>query len=357
MRPLRNERGFAIPLTVFVVAIVTVMLATLFVRTQVDRRIAESSADQVDALGVAQSGLERYFVTRSTRPADGDSVRLNVYGPGGGSIGYAWVVPYVMRKPLDTLANWMYVVKSTGYVVEPTMGADPQAVRTVAQFAQWQTGYFNVLSTFTAANRIRHRGNRFNNWNPGIDGDDDCSSPNVLGMRVANPSIMRTEAIRGYPTEYVESGTGAEVAALTQVDWNATINGGFIPDYTSFRPSNGSYPSQLINGDLDIRNRWSSGILIVTGDLRMSGSWGYFLGIVLVGGEIKFDATYNYLIGAVVSGLNEALPFGNTPRGDIFESNRHLYIQYNSCTVRTALQNLTGFMPVSNAWVDNWAEY
>jgi len=283
-------------------------------------------------------------------------VRINVYGPDGSSIGYAWVVPHIVRKPVDTLANWMYVVRSTGHVVKPAMGADPQAVRTVAQFAQWQTGYFNIVSAYTAANRIRHRG-VIGAWNPGIDGVDDCSGSDVIGMRVPGGSSMSSAGIRGYPTTYVDGGVSSDIATSTQIDWEGTIGGGFIPDFTSFQPSNGSFLSQFVDGDLTIRNQWSSGILIVTGDLTFSGSYAYFLGIVLVGGRISFDAYYNYIIGAVVSGLEAQLVGGNPRGSEIFEASKNLYIQYNSCYVRSALQNLTGFMPISNAWVDNWAEY
>src|SRR5688572_30032961 len=42
-----------------------------------------------------------------------------------------------------------------------------------------------------------------------------------------------------------------------------------------------------------------------------------------------------------------------TNRGDL--GNRDTYITYYSCSVRSTMQRLSGFAPISNGWVDNWA--
>ena len=128
---LHSQDGFALPLTIFVVTIVTLMLAALFIRVQVDRRIAEASGDAIDVLTIAQSGLESYFASvGSVRPPDGDSVRINL------GDGYANVIAHVVYEPSDPTANWTYVVRSAGFLINPTMGSDPQARRTIAQFAE-----------------------------------------------------------------------------------------------------------------------------------------------------------------------------------------------------------------------------
>ena len=156
----RSEEGFALPFTVFVIAIITVMLASILTRVAIDRRIAESASDGVDAVAIAQSGLQTYLAIlnvdacyRALRPVDGDSVRINVTG------GFANVIAQGMRRPTDTLAGtWTYIVRSTGFVIEPTMGSDPQAKRTVAQFARWQRGYINTVAAYTVANGLAVQG-------------------------------------------------------------------------------------------------------------------------------------------------------------------------------------------------------
>ena len=44
-----REAGFALPATLFVVALVTIMLSAVFVRVSVDRRLSESTGDYADA--------------------------------------------------------------------------------------------------------------------------------------------------------------------------------------------------------------------------------------------------------------------------------------------------------------------
>ena len=133
---LRNERGFALPLTILVVTVMTMLIASANVRARADLVIAESSGATVTAFAVAQSGLQRYFAyydSIKVRPPDGDSLRVNV------ASGFADVRAYKVLSPTDTMETELYIVRSTGILIEPTRGSDPQAQRTVAQFAQWQS--------------------------------------------------------------------------------------------------------------------------------------------------------------------------------------------------------------------------
>ncbi len=95
-----NERGFALPITIFLIAILTIMLGSTFTRAATENQIAGGSKATVDALYVAQAGLEKYFgqaFSSTSRPLAGDSLRLDVPG------GFAWVVPEVLRTPADTM--------------------------------------------------------------------------------------------------------------------------------------------------------------------------------------------------------------------------------------------------------------
>ncbi len=57
----RDDRGFALPLTLFLIAVLTLMLGATFTRAATEIRIAAGSKSAMDALFVAQSGLEKYF--------------------------------------------------------------------------------------------------------------------------------------------------------------------------------------------------------------------------------------------------------------------------------------------------------
>ncbi len=367
-RPLaidQYEDGFALPITLFVVTLVTLMLATVFVRVQIDRRIGESSADIVDALTAAQSGLNSYLGTvnydvngcwRALRPPDGDSVRINVNG------GYADVIAHVVQLPLDTLDTWMYIVRSTGRVIEPTQGADPQAVRTVAQFAEWRRGSVDIVAALTAANGLRDP-----TGSGEFEGNDQapspCNDPNVSAIRTPTgeaPSlpVAYTTNGTGLPPHVVPSGSGPTVANLTKIDWLATTTGGVIPDYTYVRTGDTSYPVMLVTGDATLGavglTTLGYGTLIVTGRLTTNGNFVQWYGIVLVGDEIRFAADDQRFDGIVVTGLNEQL--SPIPKKTVIGGG-YLNIGYDSRFVRLATRPFAGFFPIENGWVDNWASY
>jgi hypothetical protein len=348
-RPHR-EAGFALPITVFIVTLVTLMLAAIFVRVEADRRIAESSGSSVDAIAIAHSGLQRYFAhydTLGSRPPDGDSLRLNVTG------GFADVVAHFVQRPADSIANLTYLVRSTGRLIQPTQGSDPQAQRTVAQFAQWQTGTLDVVAAFTAANRFDDP----DEDDPTLDirGVDQCGvRPATTGIRVPGSPPSYPPIVTGSPA-VSGGGNGTGVAGETDIDWNAVIAGGFLPDYTALINLD-TWSSYFINGDATLNTASGSGLLVVTGDLTLGGAGSSWRGVILVGGRIIFSGTLNDLRGVVVSGL-EYMSGGTPPTGYWGPEDTTTRIWYHSCYVDSALTAVSGFAPIPNAWIDNWATY
>src|ERR1051325_3166569 len=124
--PQSRERGFALPLAIFFMAILTLLLTAAFAKVQGDRRVADSSGAAVTARAVAQSALPIYVGAINTRPADGEPIRINTAGGRGG------VVARVVIRA-DTFSP-VYVVKSTGRVIDPAQGSDPVASHVIAQF-------------------------------------------------------------------------------------------------------------------------------------------------------------------------------------------------------------------------------
>jgi hypothetical protein len=353
-----GERGFALPLTLFIVAMVTIILSAALVETRVDRRIAESAADQMNVVALAQSGLQTYLGTtnfdacsRAIRPHDGDSVRINLPG------GYANVVARVVRAPAsDTLAPWTYAVRSTGVSILPTQGADPQASRTVAQFAGWNSGWMDGIGTFVAANGL----NRDYGGTVTVDGRDQNScAPNDASLFVAGslPDVSGS-TFHLYGAAPVSGYSSSGAAYATNIDWSATTGSGLQPDYNYVRTWDPSSPVSRVIGDatLGSSGNWTYGwgLLIVTGDLTIIGSNTYWYGVVLVGGRIRFTADNQNFYGAVVSGLNAQLGT-SVSQGHIGGTN--LVITYSSTYVRLGLRSLTGFGPMSNTLVENWATY
>lgn len=349
---LGDRRGFALPLTIFVLVLITIMLAAIFVRVKVDRRIAESSGDIVNANAVATSGLDRYLAhydSMVTRPPDGDSLRINVVG------GYADVVAHVLRQPPDSTQGILYVVRSRGRLIKPTQGAEPQAVQTVAQFAQWQFGSMKVLGAFTPVNDFKCLGTCGGTYS--LIGYDECGMmPTVPGLRTPNGPTAKfgPPEVNPATVEGPAVSTFATVSFLG-IDWAAVVGGGFDPDYTSLTDLS-SWSMYLLTGDRTVTDLAGNGLLMVTGDLTISGMYLNWQGVVLVGGTILFEADTSYVRGAVVTGLNHQI--GMNPTVGVWgPDSTHIDIRYNSCYVRSASTSLTGFAPIENAWLDNWATY
>jgi type II secretory pathway pseudopilin PulG len=357
----RRPNGFALPMTLFLIAILTLMLTAAFAKVQSDRRVGESSGANVSAIAVAKATLQQYLGATATRPLDGDSVRINVTG------GYGDVIARVVRRPADTSANWIYIVRSAGHIIDPAQGADPQAVHTIAQFAQWQTGKIDVRAAYVSVNKVddKKHGDDANT----IDGRDLAScgaaARDTFGLLVANGSDNVADDINllGSPSgQYEASWNSNAVADSTHIDWGTLIGGGFAADYASngsIRTGDNSYPSQVVQGDATL-NGSGTGLLIVTGDLttptNSNNSW---KGIVLVGGTMTFgNQSADSIWGMVIVGLNHQLGTGVNGKQELFGfNNGSLYVRYDSCRIRQSLAPLTGFAPITNGWVDNWATY
>lgn len=361
----RDTRGFALPVTVLVVALLTTMLATAFTRVRADREIGGGSEAGVRAFAVAQNGLRRYLTLhaidaceRAVRPPDGDSVRINVPD------GYADIVARVVQRPADTLAAWTYSIRAAGHYIVPSVGAAPQARHVVSRFARWSSGRLALPATFTAINGLSYTGNAATTSE--LRGNDHhgttaCREPDRYPVRVPvglSPGSLTDYLTSGLSPIVHESGSPSAVAAATRIDWISTVTGGFKPQYTTVRVNDTSYPTMLITGNATVGSAGATtvgyGLLIVTGDLRVIGSYVQWYGVILVGGRIHFDATDQRFDGAIVSGLN-AVQGVAVAAGLIGDDN--LDIDYDSRFIALAMQHVAGFSPVVNAWTDNWATY
>ncbi|NIR40677.1 MAG: hypothetical protein GWN73_05735, partial [Actinobacteria bacterium] len=268
----------------------------------------------MDALAIAKSGLDRYlgdvnfdYCLRPIRPPDGDSVRVNTTG------GYADVVARVVRRPTDTLATWMYVVRSTGRVIHPSAGSEPQAVRTIAQFAEWHPAHITVPAAFTAANGlVRDAGGDGEFKGRDQASPSSCRLPDIHAIRTPDggaPSSTSGFDFNGRTPYVLADETADHIVDTTGIGWATLYNGDLEADYDYIKPGDTSYPFMYIDGDhtLDADNTWVYGTLVVTGDLTITGGRLQWYGVVLVGGVIDFNSADQRFDGAVFTGLNERL--------------------------------------------------
>ena len=130
-------------MAMLVVAVFAVLLAAGFSALGSERRVNANDEAELDAFTLAETGLERFVARRDSLgftaapPAVTESTRMVFRW------GYADVVLRRVRE--DTVAQlYGYVVRSHGVSTVKALRGTPQAERTVAQYAAWETGNMNV---------------------------------------------------------------------------------------------------------------------------------------------------------------------------------------------------------------------
>ena len=348
-----ERRGFAIPIAILVILVLTIMVAGGFSLVSAERRSVADQKSQISAFRIAEQGLELFLVRRDSLmsgqpgyklvPGAKDSIRINMTG------GYADVSLTRLRAPKGSQSG-LYVVRSKGVETAGAYAGIPQGVRTVAQYVLWEPAPMQVLAGWTALSGLQKNGGAGT-----LGGIDLCGdSAAVAGVVVpVNPGYTgKTVAVGDPPVDSVAPDSVA-------IDWNAIVNGGMIQ--ATITIPGGSWPTvQLqdtsyypiirINGDYTLPSS-GQGMLIVTGNLTISGSTTW-KGVLLVGGDITSNGN-NGIQGATVSGLNVKL--GTYVPSSTANGTKQY--NYNSCEVAKATTTMGALVTLRNTWVDNWVEY
>jgi hypothetical protein len=353
-----DRRGSTLPLTLAAIALLSMAAVTSFNRVSSERRINGDQQAQVDAFAVAQSGLEMYRTSVAGKPGTTHDTTLGAL-PGGSAV-------ISLRRVRDVVGTEpaLYLVSSRG-TSTASVSYDAKAApaqRTVAQYMIWQPATMDVNAAFTSLSGLDKNGN-----SGSLNGNDGCSAmPTLPGVAVPNGLYSgHTNPIDGSPDNapaYLgTSGPGGTAKDEVHVDWagivagtaitpTVTLPGGTWPNSTQML----NWPVIYANGDLSVSGGTtdSKGILIVTGNLTVSGSYRHE-GIVLVGGTLTSNGN-NQILGAVITGLNVKL--GQTV-GQTAVGNGNKTFQYNSCNVTNALNALGALTPIRNGWADNYPSY
>ena len=217
-----QRRGFAIPVAILVILVLTIMVAGGFSLVSAERRSVADQKSQISAFTIAEQGLEVFLVRRDSLmrdkpgytkvPGAADSVRIPLSG------GYADVTLTRLRPPRGSQAG-LYVVRSKGVETAGAYAGTPQGVRTVAQYALWEPAPMQVLAGWTALSGLQKNGGAGT-----LGGIDLCGdSATVAGVVVpVNPGYTgKTVAVGDPPVDSVAPDSVA-------IDWNGIINQGAI---------------------------------------------------------------------------------------------------------------------------------
>ncbi len=400
----RSERkGFALPMTILVIAFLTVTIAAAYSATSSEITTNSAQRGESRAYMIAQAGMESFLARRNengfcpTTPRTGQTTApcgfppkvvtesTTVTLPGG----YAEITLRRVRVATNTRPA-IYLMRSRGVDTSRTSIASSSASlirgeRTVAQLVYWNVNQVQVLSGWTSASGLNKTGS--SGTISGVDNNNGTSSncpgtqPTVAGIAVPTGDYSSTGNFTPQGNPPVQMlGTQAQTNASIKIDWDGIVNGSRIqPDYafTSSTQANSqwptipgsSYPVIRVDGDLNLSSTNSGhGTLIVTGNLTLNGN-NQWQGIVLVGGQMVSNGNQT-LLGAVISGLNwlltnaqrdsaQALAPGsvisNTPASAL--ANGTKTFQYDSCEVAKAASGVASYSVYPNAWMDNFVTY
>jgi hypothetical protein len=371
MRTLRNRRGFALPMTIMVIVVLTAALTSAFVATASETTTNVALRGQSRAFMLAQMGLERFLeapdelalcpkcdTLRSTpaidvfgKEIDGDSVYITVTRIRHMSSPTVPAVYFIQARGVDKRS------KLSGRL------ATVDAERSVGMYAQWNTNTMQVRSAWTSLTGLKKQGTAGL-----LSGVDECGEmPTIAGTTVGKGDLHYT----GEPT-WAEGNpaidttmTSAELAADMKIDWESIIYGDAMPaDITVpdqpfpsldwFEADTSRWPIIRIKMQNYALPNKGRGIIIAEGNFTISGSdmWD---GVILVGGKLVSNGN-NTVAGATISGLNVLLP-GNPPASvsefdDATAGGTKTYV-YSSCKVARATKALQKYRVLANTWADN----
>jgi hypothetical protein len=372
----RARRGSALVIALLLAVVLVAVTGGLALRMGGERRIALDDAAQTDALNAAQSGLQAYFANTSGMPRTGtDSTRFDTTITVSG--GSAAISVRRVRAAVSAGERPLYAVISRGTSTRyRPSAATPSAEQAIVQFAEFAGGTFvpgAALTSLAGVNKSGASGQ--------LNGNDACGvKPPVPGVAVPNGGYSGSTAPISGSTGSSPQGIGTEGTAGTAkdnvpLDW-ATIRApsglpydkiypsglgtGQRSDWNAFypEPTMTNWPITLIQGDATFSgNSWNRGrgILVVTGTLRINGSW-YHDGLVLVGNDIDSNGgnTFN---GSVITGLNVKIPGAGFGSDDVVADDPlsgTKSFRYNSCILDSALTRLARFRPIANAQLSNY---
>src|SRR5256886_3692708 len=140
-----SRRGVALPMAVFVVVVLTILLAAGFAALSSERRVHANDEAALDAFTLAETGLELFIAKRDSfgftaaPPVWSESTRVSLGG------GYADVI--LKRIRYDSLAGrFGYAIRSHGVSTVAALSGTPQAEPTDAENAVGQAASVNVLA-------------------------------------------------------------------------------------------------------------------------------------------------------------------------------------------------------------------
>jgi hypothetical protein len=377
MSRLANRKGFALPMSILVIAVLTAALAAAYSSTNAEFTTNAAQRSENRAYNLAETGLEQFLVLRNSPgfcdhcgdPLAVDSEWTRVNLPGG----YADVVAVKVKPGVDPNIPAIYFIRSKGVdtTIKLSSAMAVNAEHTVAIYAKWITMNMKVSAAWVSLSGLQKNGTGT------IDGRDACGKmPDVAGAQTINGDFQNSglaSAFYGNPPVDTMK-TFPQLVDQNTVDWNGIINqNSMAPDITVpdqpfpsadvFAADTNYWPVIRVKTNNYRLPNAGRGIIIADSNFEVHGS-NMWSGILLVGGALTSDGN-NTTWGATLSGLNYLL--GGTPSisvsgnpsldpDDAMANGQKTYV-YDSCSVSLAAQRMRKYISIPNSWMDNLASW
>lgn len=373
-RPGRQERGFALAVSIFALVIIAALVTGAFFTARQEMRIGLNSRTSARAFAAAEAGLNTSIAQWQTGTwnmlAAGDSATISGnLGSGGGS--YTGTV-----RRLNTE---LFLIRSTG--TDPTTSAQ----RTLAALTRLQLVEMDFDAALTTRGpmkvggsaeldgrdaipsawggcptsgldtlpgvvisdtaNITYTGNSYRLYgDPPIQADPTMNDSSFFKYGDTDWNELVAMATKIYPTGSV--GPLTDLGAVgTTTTCNTAVMSNWGDPYRRAATQGcwGYFPIIYVDGTLKITGGYGQGILLVSGDLEVAGGAEFF-GPVIVRGSLKTTGTGGHFNGGVMA-ANVDLE-QSTVLGDAI-------ISYSSCAVTTALQaSAPGRLVRERSWAE-----
>lgn len=372
---LRSERGIALPLALFGIIIIGAIIAALFTVTRMEQRQGDGSVASLQAFEAAETGLAALVTNWNTGAynslATGDSVVNGTVTVGGGA---------QYQTKIRKVNGAMFVATSEGQLINSN-GAirNRRQVVQVVRLAQPTIAMNAAVTTrvgLTVSGSSEISG--VDSIPAGWGGSCPAAGPSVPGIRdssgnvttsgscsgasciVGTPQILTDPTVTSSDFNVFGDFTFADLAAMATKNLTANTYTGIAPSVVgsacdqsvlinwggprqaTTHPCFNYFPIIYADDDVRISGGEGQGILLVNGDLEISGGFEFF-GPVIVRGEVRSTGTGGHIYGGVMSedaNFTVSLISGNS------------VVNYSACAITRALNGSATGRPVGNrGWV------
>lgn len=371
---LRNRAGFALPLAIFIIVLLTMGLAAGLAATTADARANSAQKGGTMAFAIAQGGLERFMADRdglcqtsgAVCASDplligsatvADSIRLTMPG------GYTDIVATRIQDTSATNNKALFFIRSHGIYRKFRGSSGDNAEHTVGVYATMSVHTINVTSAIMSLSGVTKSGS-----SGVISGIDNCGGGDTLaGLTVPAGDFKSsggTAWAKGDPPIDTSSSL-TQLKAGVGIDWQSIQNGAITADFevgpdafpssSWFTAHPTAYPTIWVHTSPFSLPNPGRGLIIADGDFTISGS-NMWNGVILIGGKLTSNGN-NTMTGATVSGLNTLLgqyvDTTSISTNDNSSLNGNKTYLYDSCSVANATNGLRSYKALTNTWTDN----